>query len=386
MNKGEKHIMNELAEIDRGSALPYYCQLEQILRRLISSGELHPGAQLPSEFELVARYGISRTTARQAITQLCHEGLAERIKGKGTFVTASSPRERKRQIGFLQYTASSSPAYYALMMKGVEEIATDAESHLVCATGGPFTPRTPLPAMIGEAVVDGVVLTGVIRPALLKALARTGIPHVVIGSIEADGTTPLVTWDGEMAIRRAVELLTSLGHRRIALLNGSPGIQIHGKYRDGYKAICADGQTAQLLPLYAEAQGSSKADGFDEMARILASEPERPTAVICGNDYLAWGAMEAAREFNLAVPHDISIMGIGDIELSALLSPALTTVRIPLLELGREAARFLFDIMDGGHPTQSVRNIPFDITVRDSTSTCSDRSPQGNTKLQQSTR
>ncbi len=72
--------------VDRTSAIPYYYQLKQSLSDRITSGELAPGAQLPGEHELCALYNVSRTVVRQALNELCYEGLVERHRGKGTFV------------------------------------------------------------------------------------------------------------------------------------------------------------------------------------------------------------------------------------------------------------------------------------------------------------
>jgi len=75
-----------LEHIDRNSPVPFYYQLKRILSDKITSGELEPGAQLPSEHELCSRYDVSRTVVRQALNELYHEGLVERYRGRGTFV------------------------------------------------------------------------------------------------------------------------------------------------------------------------------------------------------------------------------------------------------------------------------------------------------------
>lgn len=354
--------------IDRASPLPYYSQLEQILRERIERGELGPGEQLPSEYELVEHYSISRTTARQAITQLCHVGVVERIRGKGTFVVEppEAARARLGRIGFLECGVISSSAYYALIAKGIESVTGEQANHLVVATTTPQTPRDPLPPMVTDRVVDGVILTGVMRPAFLKALARTGLPHVIIGSMHPDGAAPVAMWDSTGACRHAVEWLAGSGHRRIAMLNGETNLLIHCQYRAGFR------QAVEMLGLdadavqYVEAEGSTKQDGIDTMTRILADGPP-PTALICGNDYLAWGAMDAAAAHGLRVPEDIAIMGIGDVDFASLLSPPLTTIRIPLFELGRRAARMLFELLDRGRLEEPAQVIPFDLAVRAST-------------------
>ena len=85
------------------------------------------------------------------------------------------------------------------------------------------------------------------------------------------------------------------------------------------------------------------AEAFDE----LMDMPDRPTAVICGNDVLAVGALSRARERGLKIPGDVSITGFDDIELARIVDPALTTVHVPHREMGRKAARELVDMVEG---------------------------------------
>lgn len=80
------------ATIDRASPVPFYFQLAELLEEEIISGRWEPGARVPSENELCSRYGLSRTTIRQALARLEQEGLVSREKGRGTFVSGSRPR------------------------------------------------------------------------------------------------------------------------------------------------------------------------------------------------------------------------------------------------------------------------------------------------------
>lgn len=77
--------------IDRGSPVPFYFQLAELLEHEIASGRWQPGLRLPSEPDLCARYGLSRTTVRQALARLEQRGLIERLKGQGTFVQGGTP-------------------------------------------------------------------------------------------------------------------------------------------------------------------------------------------------------------------------------------------------------------------------------------------------------
>lgn len=91
-------------KIDKDSPIPYYHQLKELLRHRIQAGVWPPGSQLPTEAEICRMFGVSRTTVRQALSELLHEGLIRRERGRGTFVNKPKIRERlvERLTGFYQ--------------------------------------------------------------------------------------------------------------------------------------------------------------------------------------------------------------------------------------------------------------------------------------------
>lgn len=90
--------------IDKNSPVPYYYQLEQLLREKIENAELKPGDALPSEAELCSTFGVSRTVVRQALNKLCQDGIVYKEKGRGTFVAKPKLQEKfiQRTYGFYQ--------------------------------------------------------------------------------------------------------------------------------------------------------------------------------------------------------------------------------------------------------------------------------------------
>jgi LacI family transcriptional regulator len=94
-------------------------------------------------------------------------------------------------------------------------------------------------------------------------------------------------------------------------------------------------------------------NGGTALRRMMERDP-RPTAVICGNDVLAVGAVQMARALGLSVPGDISITGFDDIELARVVDPPLTTVHVPHRDMGRQAARLLVDMVAGHPASESV--------------------------------
>ncbi len=136
--------------------------------------------------------------------------------------------------------------------------------------------------------------------------------------------------------------LTGLGHRRIAFINGEPWMDASVDRLKGYRQALATADIAfdetllrngDWLPL----------TGYHHTLDILAL-PNRPTAIFCGNDWMAIGALEAASELGLKVPDDISIMGYDDQELARYTHPPLSTLVLPNYEMGQRAAEALLDL------------------------------------------
>ena len=130
-------------------------------------------------------------------------------------------------------------------------------------------------------------------------------------------------------------------------------------YRVVYKGVFSAGAE---MPI--ETVTYSLADG-GKAFEALMNASSRPTAIICGNDVLAAGAIVKARELGLHVPADVSITGFDDIDLAEVVEPRLTTVHVPHRRMGEAAARMLLDIRDGKTQHQSIE-LETSIVMRDS--------------------
>jgi len=95
-------------------------------------------------------------------------------------------------------------------------------------------------------------------------------------------------------------------------------------------------------------------------------QEERPTAVLCGNDVIAYGVLFEAQELGIAIPKDVSIVGFDDLEWSRHLRPNLTTIHVPIDDLWRRASNYLVRVLRGETPPQHVE-VPTSLVVRDST-------------------
>lgn len=203
-----------------------------------------------------------------------------------------------------------------------------------------------------EHRVDGVVLTGLDHDdAVFHLLDQQEIPCALMWNYTANARYPSIGADNERAGQLIAEHVLALGHRKIACMfpptTGNDRAQARRDmvWRTLAEAGVTVPQAWSLETVYSIS--ASKAD----MQRLL-SNADRPTALICGNDILATGAIYGATAAGLSVPQDLSIVGIGDFKGSADIEPSLTTVRLPAKQIGRVAGQTLAQaIIDPSKPS-----------------------------------
>ncbi|WP_088285653.1 LacI family DNA-binding transcriptional regulator [Ideonella sp. A 288] len=215
--------------------------------------------------------------------------------------------------------------------------------------------------------VDALALTGISqRPALTARLAQRGLPWVHTGSFPAPAGTACVGFRNREAIERAVRYLLDLGHRRIAMLAGITADNDRAAERvAGVRhALAAAG--LRLSPK-ALVEAAYTLQAAREGTRTLLSADPAPTALLCGNDVLAWGALLECQARGVAVPQALSIVGFDDLELSRHWQPALTTVRVPTERMWTLAADYLLARLDGRLAEPQQQEIEVELLVRGST-------------------
>jgi DNA-binding LacI/PurR family transcriptional regulator len=171
-------------------------------------------------------------------------------------------------------------------------------------------------------------------------LAARGIPFVIVDPAgEPAPDVPSVgatNWNGGLVATRH---LVELGHTRIGMIGGPPGILCSRARVDGYRAaletagLDVDPELIRWGDFHVEA-------GFEQGLALL-DLPDRPTAIFAGSDLQAFGVYEAARQFAVRVPSALSVVGFDDLPMARWLGPPLTTVRQPLTEMAATAARLV---------------------------------------------
>jgi LacI family transcriptional regulator len=217
-----------------------------------------------------------------------------------------------------------------------------------------------------ERGVDGLVLLGATHhPSVLRMLDTQQIPYVLTWALDAAGRHPCVGFDNRAAAIRIANHLLELGHRDFAMISGiTQGNERASERLEGVRqALSARGLS--LAPGRVVEKPYTLSAGREGLREVLRGA-QRPTAVVCGNDVLAIGALAECHAQGIAVPREISVTGFDDLEMAAVVTPALTTVHFPTAELGTYAAQHLLARL-AGKPFAARTELPVDLVVRAST-------------------
>ncbi len=195
---------------------------------------------------------------------------------------------------------------------------------------------------------EGLLLIGQDRPPeILKFLRTQRIPALATWVFAPGGDLPSVGFDNRAAMAEMTAEVLRLGHRNLGVISAFTNGNDRSSARvEGIRQAVQDANLPDtVLTIVETAYGVET--GQAAMAELLSGDI-RPTAVLCGNDVLAAGAMIEARARDLRVPDDISITGFDDLEMAQVVDPQLTTVHVPHREMGTTAAAALIEMVEAG--------------------------------------
>ncbi|NJC72397.1 LacI family transcriptional regulator [Planosporangium thailandense] len=333
-----------------------------------------PGRERPTLESVAARAGVSRATASRVVngspTVAPHirEAVLRAITDLG-YVPNQAARSlvTQRTDSFaLVLTESagrvfSDDPFFPSIVQGASQVLDAAGKQLVLmmVNSGASHERVEQYTLGGH--VDGVMVASLHgADPLPGTLARRNIPVVVNGRPLGRPTVPYVDVDNEDGARLAVRHLLDTGRRRIATIAG-PQDMVAGIDRlNGYRAELNDSDRRSII-----ATGDfTRESGIAAMRQLLADDPELD-AVFAASDLMAAGALRALRQAGRRVPDDVAVIGFDDNEIARYTEPPLTTVRQPIIDLGRTMARLLLRIVDGGG-VDPATVLPTELVVRES--------------------
>ncbi|MFC4565882.1 LacI family DNA-binding transcriptional regulator [Nocardiopsis mangrovi] len=239
--------------------------------------------------------------------------------------------------------------FFPQLAAGMQDIL-HPEGYLISVSDAALPVRS-LDAVVQHLLdrrMDGIVMAPHFATSVHHTrIAESGAKLIRLSGSVDDGLGDIVRSDDAAGVASVVHHLVERGYRRIAFINGEETAE-PGRLRiAGYRLGLSEAGLAYDSRLVHT--GTFTRDGGMTGAEALLRGDARPDAIVCANDLIAVGAMDALRRRGLSIPGDIALTGYDDIEAAALLSPSLTTVHNPAREIGRSCARLLLDRLADGY-------------------------------------
>jgi LacI family transcriptional regulator len=245
--------------------------------------------------------------------------------------------------------------YIGEVVRGIDEALYRANYNMMLYTTHRYQGKeAEYVKSISSGMTDGLLLiVPLTETEYLTQLQGIKFPYVLIDQTDKSGRSSIVDSTNWQGAYDATTYLINMGHRQIAYITGLMALNSAIERFEGYKAALAD----HHIPLRDDyvLHGDFYHQSGYESAGVFLQNPERPTAILCGNDTMAIGAMESIRNHGLSIPDDISIIGFDDIPQTLMTYPRLTTVRQSLDQMGRVAVQLLLEQMrDPEHPIRHI--------------------------------
>jgi DNA-binding LacI/PurR family transcriptional regulator len=358
---------------DRGS--PKHRQVYATLRREIESGRWGRGQRLPSEAELVQRFGASRITVGRAVRDLQSAGLVERRAGSGTYIR-SQPAATALSFGLLIPDLGEAEIFESICQGMMASPRAQQHALLwgsVPAAGGTKAERAwQLCRQYIERRVSGVFFAPLeltadkddVNSLIAAALDAAAIPIVLLDRTVVPypqrGHHDLVGIDNRRAGYVVTEHLLRRGARRVAFVAEPLAAATVDAREAGYR------EALYRWGISIEQAWIHRLDAADSAAVRVVMDVVRPDAIVCANDRTAARMMQTLGRLGYAVPADVRLAGIDDAAVASLLPVPLTTLRQPTRDIGDAAISAMLERI--ARPSLPPRDIllPCELVIRES--------------------
>jgi len=324
-----------------------------------------------TSWDIAREVGVTQSTVSRALNGgPVAEGTRARILDaaarRGYAVNAVARglvTSRSRLVGVV--VADVTNPFYPELIEAIGTRLTANGRNMLLANVGNGDDEAHHVKLLLEHRVEGIIFTSAMANSVaVRRLAADGFP-IVLTNREVDGIDcDVIVGDNHAGAEAAAEHLLELGHRRIALLTGQRCTSTSRDRETAFKARLRHAGVA----LYRRAEAGFDQQTAFEASITLLSEAKPPTAIMCVNDLMAFGALNAARHLGLNVPDDVSVVGFDDIPMASWDTFRLTTVRQPLSAMAQEAADALDRRITSPEPQPKRLVFPSELIVRQTTS------------------
>lgn len=310
--------------------------------------------------ELARMVGVSTSTASRALNH--NSAISEDVRRRvlraaqeTNYIPNSLARglalKRSHLVGLV--VPSIANPFFAEIARGAHDAAYE-KGYVVtlCDTQRSKGREDLFARTLLRSRVDGVIITGgSMAPENIHTLKQQNLPVVLAGRRSSGNGESGVGVDNVTVGHEATEYVIAKGHQKVLYLSGPQDSPASKERQRGYMdAMESHGLTPSIV------RGDFSMEcGFHEAARIAGAK-SRPTAVFAANDMLAIGLIMGLVNLGLRVPDDIAVIGCDDIPMGALIKPSLTTVRVPMYDIGARAMELLLRLLEdeGKRPAESI--------------------------------
>ncbi|MFV0364563.1 MAG: GntR family transcriptional regulator [Suipraeoptans sp.] len=351
---------------------PKYEEIVDWIKNQIESGQLRDGEKLDSENNLVIKFEVSRQTVRHALDELVNEGLLEKRRGSGTYVTipvvkVNGPNTRRIAV----MTTYVNDYIFVPIIQSIEAVLSRSgyTMHLMFTGNSVEKERELLQAFLKNRDIDGIIAepTKSNLPSpnieLYKQIQESGIPILQINSYYKELKAPHVCIDDRQAGEKATQYLIGQGHTKIAgifkLDDGQGGRRYLG-YLDALmenNIKISENRIAWIDTV--DLKGDL--DNFSKITKRI----QDCSACLCYNDEVAVKLLELLRIMEISVPSQMSVIGIDNSQLAKHCVPPLTSINNPTNEIGEKAAESIINLINGINTEMEIEINP-DIIIRES--------------------
>ena len=296
----------------------------------------------------------------------------EKLNYRPNVAAASLRSQRTKTIAYLildQNSAFLEDPLTSQHLAGVAEVADERGYGILVQSGRPNQIDEESLAPLLEGRFDGAIIQLSGKPKLRKKSAEmalsSGLPSVILDEVGLSPGQLGVRADQEQGAFEITQHLINLGHVRIGFIaTAAPWAVIEQRYKGFQKAMRQAG--IEVVPEHVLLEAVYMAIDGEQLALRLLQMKKPPTAFMCTSDLLAAGVMRAVRSLNLEIPRDIAVTGFDNFAFSQYLQPSLSTVKIPVYEMGRMAANMLIDVIEGIELTKNLAVFSTEIIIRES--------------------
>lgn len=335
--------------INNDEKLPKYLQIAEYFRELIISGDIKNGDKILSENEIAQKFEVSRHTVRQALMELEKENFIYREQGRGAFC-AYKNKTKSKNIAVL--TTYISNYIFPPIISGIEEILSQMGYNLTLFnTNNEKQKEADYLKKIIEGDFQGLIVEPTtsaldnINLTFYNELDEKKIPYIMINAKYDDINPAYVIMDDTLGGYILTKYLIQMGHREIAGVFKKDDLQGVNRQKGYLRALDESGIEIKNEFICNYTTGEESFAPYEFTGKLIR-RGNRPTALVCYNDQIAFYAIQAIRDAGLSIPEDISIVGYDDSDIAAATDVKLTTVSHPKIDMGRRSARFLINMIE----------------------------------------